>query len=209
MPKYLTLSEAQSKLSLENISFENINLDSIISQIEELIEVELDREFGVKEYVEILQSNYYGNIFLTHEPVKTVLTVEWVFHNIVEQTEEAIAARRDGETPNQLIEDTFIWDEGNKIKVSANNSYYRVSYLAGLAPPNLLINAIYDILKLHIMNQEVSLGWLYQPTQDRTSLSIPGGISGSVKLSDTGDKTQLDRLLSPLKKKYQKSSFKF
>lgn len=210
MSRYLKVEEAESKLSSEAITInETYDLETIINQIETIIDTELDISFGVQEKVEILTPGDTGMILLNHIPVQTILTVERVVQRHLEQTPEAIAARRNGETGNHYETTTFLWDEDNRIKVFYPCSRYRVTYLVGHDVPAIAVQTVYDILKLHLINRKSTLNWLYEPTRDKTSLSLPEGVSGSAKISDTGHKNQLERLISPLKKKYGKNNFYF
>ncbi|MDJ0582912.1 hypothetical protein [Crocosphaera sp.] len=211
MPKYLPTEQAVSRLSLDKIAVDtSYELDSIISQIEQIVDAELEQSFGLEECIDISQPNYAGVIKLENSPVKTVLTVERIVFKQLKQTPEAIAARKNGEeTGNDYVTENFTWNESNQIKVPSRWSKYRIAYLAGYPVPDVVINAVYDILKLHLINKESSLNWLHEPTKDKTSLSLPGGISGTAKLSETGHKTQLERLLATVKKTYGKNGFYF
>ena len=158
-----------------------------------------------------------GKIYINpkHFPVTQVVDVKRKKYSSVQKnTPEAIAARE--ADPKGLLDDanwevveSWEWDRRSAIYVydylgCGEGSQYKVRYFAGYDPlPPIFERVTYDILKQTIQNRG-SMDWLYKPTSDATSLSIPGSLSESRKLSETGEKNQRDRLFQDLKK-YKRS----
>ena len=211
MSNYLTEQDAIARLGVEGIGVNNLNIQQLLDRIEFKINAVLDRSLAIQEYRETLKPTHYGELFLKHWPITQVLTVEEIRYKIVKQTPDIIAAKRAGQAvdDNELIAANAYWQPNSQVVCVQNNAgTYVVTYMAGYDPiPSEAVEATYLILK-SCLSQQGDLSWLDQPVRDRTSLSLPGGLSSSFKIADTGAKTQLERLLSGLTR-FQPSGFYF
>jgi hypothetical protein len=101
------------------------------------------------------------------------------------------------------------WWQGRKINTGRPEVTIRVTYTAGIDPiPPIVGMTFFQLAKeIAVKGGGVDTGFLYQPTSDVQSISLPGGISKSFKVADTKTGSDagpglgtsvLDRTLSPI-----------
>lgn len=196
------------------------NLRRLLRGIETRIDEWLNWRPALTRYTEYLTPNQSLHLYLNHAHPKSIVSVKSRDHRFIKTSEEAIAEKEANPPVNEDTEYKLgvhaFWDNESRIRISSwhntLNPYRRdffkfeVVYYAGLDPlPPIFSEVVYEIL-VGAIDNEGSLAFLYEPTSDTQSLSLPGGLSESKKLSDTGSKNQLERFLQPLQR-YRKTLF--
>lgn len=149
-----------------------------------------------------------GKLFLTHTPVVTIVDVQRQMYSDEKGTDAAIAEKL--LNPFAEVEDNkwetirrWTFDGRNMLVIEDwrgwEGDLYNVRYWAGLHP----LPSIFELVAYRVLKETIDYGgsmeWMYLPTIDDTSLSLPGGLSSSKKVGDTKDVNQRDRLFQDLK----------
>lgn len=211
---YLSLEKAEERLERARMNIPD-DLEFMLEDIHTAINTWLSWEpiLHLYDNEPPVTMRSQGKIYINpkHFPVTQVVDVKRKKYSSVQKnTPEAIAARLadpkgDLDADNWEVVESWEWVKDNVIQVydywcGGEGSQYKVRYFAGYDPlPAIFERVTYDVLVQTIRNRG-SLDWLDKPTSDATSLSIPGSLSESRKLSETGDKTQRDRFFKDLKR---------
>ena len=179
-------------------------------------ELWLGYSMPLQQYAETLNASYGGVVLMTHSPVKSVVSVHW--------TQDQYPGYET--SPTTLIECRTLWHphkSGRRLEVlypSASFSstqppegvvtrwFYDVVYMAGYDPiPNEVKLVLTQLLLKSIRETGISgdLSFLDMPRRDVASVSIPGGVTKTYRVSSASGGagsggTELDIILTPLNK---------
>lgn len=161
---------------------------------------------GVREYEEVLPLNVNSVVTLTNFPVIGV---------------ESIALYQDylphvHTMPIQVLEVPTIWRQGRTLPIPACSCrWVKVRYTAGMPVPKEVAVAMFQLLRKALEEGGISgdLSFLFEPTRDVTSISIPGmskswALGGANAANNNGGGStgtigdRMLRMLQPLRRNY-------
>lgn len=208
---YLLPLDARTRLIASGeYTEETAPTEAALQFVLDLLALRLESWLGYQAYrhrvEEILIVNRRYRLVLSEYPVLDVHRVESIYGKVVATPSVATF----------YSVSTGIWPGQRGVDVPfPPGTECRVCYEAGYDPlPPEFGLAMFLLLRRALQTSGISgdLAFLDEPTRDMSSLSLPGGVSKSFQLGKAatgkgGASTQLDRLLSGILSKYQRSLY--
>ncbi len=122
---------------------------------------------GIQEYEEVLSLNANSVVILTNFPVLAVESVA-LYQDYLPHVHTP---------PVQILEVPTIWRQGRVLPIPACSCrWVKVRYTAGMAVPKEVGLVLFQLLRKALEEGGTSgdLSFLFEPTRDVTSISIPG-----------------------------------
>lgn len=179
------------------------DLEVFLCGLEAVFDTWVGHRIAATAYTEERISNANGLIILSKYPVIEIKQVQQRALSLINQAPQAL----------QYTKVDAAWQGGRSILVTSAGDNYKIDYISGsteipLQLKRCLLNLIKKMLQENSGAIDVGIlnAFCSTPNRDLVSVHLPGGISQSFKVGETGSKngeaqstnTQLDRVLSPL-----------
>lgn len=197
---YLDATDARRRLILGGIFTEETCprvevLESVLEEVEARIDGWLGMRMAVTRYTETLRANDNGIGLTNQYPIARIISAESVAWQSVGLSVPT--------QPRAMVS----WEGAVRTVQVGSCQQIRLTYEAGYEPlPSILVSIVYTILRRSAANgASIDLDWLDKPVRDAQSITLPGGLSktfkvssGSASAQDGAGTSELDRLMMPL-----------